>query len=192
MLLQYPRGAVYWMEGPFNTTGSEQKGTRPVLIVSNNKNNTHSSTVNVIPITSSSKTTLPTHITIPGITNTEVINILLCEQITCVSKSRLKNFCGILTPDIMRQVESALAIQLGIVPLKNFNPQNKPETETNTPQQNATKKITDARGYTEEYKKEYLRDAEKMSNSELAAKYHINAKAASARRISWQKQLNKN
>ena len=46
--------------------GSEQGGYRPVLVIQNNRGNTHSPTVIVATITSKPKTKLPTHVPIPA------------------------------------------------------------------------------------------------------------------------------
>ena len=57
------RGDIYYADlSP--AVGSEQGGTRPVLIVQNNVGNKHSPTVIVAVLTSKSKRKLPTHITI--------------------------------------------------------------------------------------------------------------------------------
>lgn len=189
MFLQFPRGSVYWMNGFTDAVGCEQKGTRPVLIVSNNKNNMHSSIVNVVPITSSgTKTQLPTHVIIPSIENTQEENILLCEQVQSVSKKRLLKFCGILTPDVMYQVEKALSMQLGITPPGKNNFKSYEEKPLEKTKKEEPPKFV---GYTDEYKKQYLKDAETMSNAELAKKYNINAKAASARVYNWRKLFEK-
>ena len=54
------RGEV-WLANLGDSVGSEQSGTRPVLIVSNNKNNIYSTTVTIIPLTSKhNKNNIPT------------------------------------------------------------------------------------------------------------------------------------
>ena len=47
------RGEIYYAE--LYGIGSVQTGTRPVLIYSNDENNRHSSTINVIPLTAELK-----------------------------------------------------------------------------------------------------------------------------------------
>ena len=60
------RGDIYYADlSP--VVGSEQGGTRPVLIVQNDTGNRHSPTVIAAAITSQTgKARLPTHINIPG------------------------------------------------------------------------------------------------------------------------------
>ena len=77
--------------------GCEQKEVRPALVVSNNLNNAFSDTIIVCPITSKKKKDLPTHY----ILNKSKYdffdfeeNTVLCEQIRCVSRSRLNMMVG--------------------------------------------------------------------------------------------------
>ena len=202
MLNRYPRGGVFWLNNYDSQKGSEQSGSRPALIISNDRNNIYSPVITIIPITSKVKTALPTHVTIAAIDGSTEPNIILCEQITTVSKNRLSTFKGILSPDVLTRVEKALAIQLNISTKEDTSPVIKETTTTapltttvpptTTPPKNNGTNPTGCVGYSEEYKKMYLKDAEKMTNAQLAKKYEINAKAASARKISWAKQFNKN
>ncbi len=58
-----PRFGEVWMCHLTDRGGSVQSGYRPVFILSNNQNNTYSSTLNVIPITSKmNKRKLPVHV----------------------------------------------------------------------------------------------------------------------------------
>lgn len=96
--------------------GSEQNGVRPVLIVSNGMNNIHSSTVTIVPITSRMKKPLVTHVKVNK-TNANGLSkdgFILCEHIRTISKDRLQNRIGKLNKILMRQVDNAMMIQLGI------------------------------------------------------------------------------
>jgi len=66
MELQVSRGDIY-LANLSQTVGSEQGGTRPVLIIQNNAGNKHSPTTVVAAITSAPKTkaTMPTHYPVP-------------------------------------------------------------------------------------------------------------------------------
>ena len=173
MFIKYPRGSIFWATTSEKTKGSVQKGTRPVLIISNDTNNIHSPVVTVVSLTSQTKTELPVHVIIPAVSG-EGINTILCEQIKTIPKTCLRRYCSMLPKEIMLQVDKALAVHLNI-------PMSTPSLKTIT-----TQKYTDA------YKKQYLADAEKMSNAQLAKKYNITAKAALARTTSWSNSLNKN
>ena len=96
--------------------GSEQNGVRPVLVVSNEKNNIHNNTITIVPITSRTKKPLATHIKVSkayanGLSKD---GFILCEHIRTISKDRLQNRIGKLNKILMHQVDNAMMIQLGI------------------------------------------------------------------------------
>ena len=62
--MSFKRGEIYYVESGFSTTVSEQRPGRPAVIVSNDKNNAHSTTVEVVYLTTQPKADLPTHVLI--------------------------------------------------------------------------------------------------------------------------------
>lgn len=114
------RGEIYYVE-PIVAAGSEQRGDRPAIIVSNDKNNRFGRTVEVVYLTTQPKTDLPTHVTVCG---TGTRSVALCEQITTVAKERVKELRGVCSQEEMKALERALCISLGIVLTK------RKETET--------------------------------------------------------------
>lgn len=89
--------------------GSEQGGYRPVLVIQNNRGNTHSPTVIVATITSKPKTKLPTHVPIPAeMRGLEKDSVVLLEQLRTVGKKRLENYVGRLDYTIMKKINKAL------------------------------------------------------------------------------------
>ena len=108
------RGEVYYADlSP--VVGSEQGGVRPVLILQNNVGNKYSPTVIVAAITSKiDKSRVPTHIAIgkdKGLTDDSVA---LLEQIRTIDKQRLTDKITHLNDDIMKEVDKALKISIGI------------------------------------------------------------------------------
>ncbi len=96
--------------------GSEQGGTRPVLIVQNDTGNRHSPTVIAAAITSQTdKARLPTHIELEapsyGLTRDSVV---LLEQIRTIDKSRLRDRMGRVDDSLMGRIDSALAVSFGL------------------------------------------------------------------------------
>lgn len=83
------RGDIYFADlNP--VVGSEQGGTRPVLIVQNDLGNKHSPTVIVAAITSNTeKTNLPTHINIDKRCGLSKKSVVLLEQIRTIDKKRI-------------------------------------------------------------------------------------------------------
>ena len=107
------RGDIFYADlSP--VVGSEQGGTRPVLIVQNDTGNRHSPTVIAAAITSQTgKARLPTHINIAGgsvgLTKDSVI---LLEQLRTIDKQRLKDKVCHLDTEIMKQVNNSLLVSL--------------------------------------------------------------------------------
>lgn len=104
------RGEIYYI-APIVQRGSEQKGGRPAIIVSNDKCNDYSSVIEVVYLTTKEKSDLPTHVTIRS---SERESTALCEQITPVAKERVGDYKGKLTDTEMLNVEIAILIGLGI------------------------------------------------------------------------------
>lgn len=108
------RGDVFFYAFTKTEMGSEQNGTgnsRPCVIVSNEKNNLFSQTVTIVPMTSKTKTPLPTHVHVDiGI----VSGTVMAEQVTTISKDRLLNFCGEIDGKTMLALNNALSVQLDI------------------------------------------------------------------------------
>lgn len=96
--------------------GSEQGGTRPVLVIQNDVGNKFSPTVIVAAITSQiNKAKMPTHIEIGahefGLLKDSVI---LLEQVRTIDKRRLKEKLGKLNDELLSKVDEALEISFGI------------------------------------------------------------------------------
>ncbi|MBQ3071758.1 MAG: type II toxin-antitoxin system PemK/MazF family toxin [Oscillospiraceae bacterium] len=109
------RGDIYYADlSP--VVGSEQGGTRPVLIVQNDMGNRHSPTVIAAAITSKTgKAKLPTHINLPG--NSVGLSrdsVVLLEQIRTIDKRRLREHMGCLSDSMMGKVDEAIAVSFGL------------------------------------------------------------------------------
>ena len=101
------RGEIWFVELGDNK-GSVQSNKRPALIISNEMSNLHSDILMVIPITSKNKIELPTHVPI----KLKYESLILCEQITTISKKCLCNCVRELNDDEMKMVENAIKISL--------------------------------------------------------------------------------
>lgn len=106
----YKRGEIYYVEA-YPAIGCEQHPGRPAIVVSNNKNNEHSSVLDMIYLTTAAKTSLPTHVTICSAPR---ISTALCEQVHSIDMSRVKDYCGCCTEQELRAVDTALHISLGL------------------------------------------------------------------------------
>ena len=111
------RGDIFYADlSP--VVGSEQGGVRPVLIVQNDTGNRHSPTVIAAAITSQTgKARLPTHISVsPMSCGLPKESVILLEQVRTLDKRRLRVKMGRLDEDVMRQVDAAIAVSLGLHP----------------------------------------------------------------------------
>lgn len=107
------RGDIYYAElNP--VIGSEQGGIRPVLIISNDIGNRHSPTVIAAAITSKTKIKLPTHVSLKEIAALEKHSIVLLEQLRTVDKQRLGECLCVAEADLMKKVDNALCISVGL------------------------------------------------------------------------------
>ena len=88
--------------------GSEQNGTRPVVIIQNDIGNKYSPTVIAAAITSQTgKNKLPTHIEIGSQDNgLKADSVVLTEQIRTIDKSRLKEKIGHIDDEKIKEKES--------------------------------------------------------------------------------------
>ena len=110
------RGDVFFADlSP--VVGSEQGGTRPVLIIQNDIGNRFSPTVIIAAITAQiQKAKLPTHVEINAKKyGFERDSVILLEQLRTIDKSRLTDRITQLDEALMEKVDVALAISLGLV-----------------------------------------------------------------------------
>ena len=111
----YKRGDVYWADlNPF--FGSEQGGTRPVLVLQNDAGNFFSPTLIVAPMSSQvdKRTDLPTHIVLEQVRGLDGPSLIMLEQLKTIDKRRVRSYAGKLTKEQMAEVEAALTGTLGI------------------------------------------------------------------------------
>ena len=99
------------------TEGSEQGGTRPIIIVSRDAINLSSPVVIVVPCTTyrKNKRLYPTQVLIQvpdgGLSQDSVA---MADQIRVLSKTRLLNMRGIVSNEVMTQLEKALLIAMDL------------------------------------------------------------------------------
>ena len=95
------RGDIFYADlSP--VVGSEQGGTRPVLIVQNDTSQT-------------GKARLPTHINIAGgSVGLSKDSVILLEQVRTIDKRRLREHMGRLDDAQMAMVNDALAVSFGL------------------------------------------------------------------------------
>lgn len=114
-MISYSRGTIITVD--LEANGSVQGGKRPALIVSNNTGNKHSPVLIVVPLTSQTKKTMPTHhkITTGGVNGLFKESIALCEQIITVSKNKVHSSIGYVEEYDMDCINSKLKASLSLI-----------------------------------------------------------------------------
>lgn len=105
------RGDIFWIRQDYSAVGSEQKKNRPAIIVSNDKNNTYSETLEIVYLTTAEKKPMPTHVAIETMGKQSTA---LCEAIYTIDKGRLENYYCTLTAEEMKLVDQAVLVSLGL------------------------------------------------------------------------------
>ncbi|WPS85378.1 type II toxin-antitoxin system PemK/MazF family toxin (plasmid) [Brevibacillus halotolerans] len=115
------RGEIYFAQ-IFDGVGSEQSGTRPVLILQNDIGNRFSSTTIVAFLTSiNKKLDLPVHEELPKETShLPYDSVILLEQIRTLDKERLIRKVSTLDHKYMTRINEKLKISLGMHPDFSF------------------------------------------------------------------------
>ena len=115
MKKEIKRGEIYYVNLE-PVVGSEQGGTRPVLIIQNNAGNKYSSTTIIAAaITSkSAKSPLTTHIDLKNFAGLAKDSLLLLEQMRTIDKNRIRGYIGYLDESTMEKVNKALCVSLGL------------------------------------------------------------------------------
>jgi len=97
--------------------GSEQGGTRRVVVVSRDALNKYSPVVCICPITDADnkKRLYPSHVPIPvGVGGQTIDGVVVCEQVRTISKTRLREQKGKFETDVMTRIDAALKIALDL------------------------------------------------------------------------------
>jgi len=104
------RGEVWWVEfGP--GIGGEIQKRRPAVIVSSDASNRHMNRLQVVALTSNVERLYSNeaYVDLNG-----RLNKAMADQIHTVSKQRLLNRVGVVSPDEMQAIERTIRVQLNL------------------------------------------------------------------------------
>ena len=104
------RGEVWWVN--FDTSvGGEIQKQRPAVILSNDTSNKHLNRLQVVPLTSNTGRLYPSE---AYVMLGDKQHKAMADQLTTVSKVRLANRAGRLSPSDVQKVEQAVKVQLAL------------------------------------------------------------------------------
>jgi mRNA interferase MazF len=115
---QSPRRGEIWDVNWSPGRGAEQKGTRPALIIQNDRGNTSPSyPLTIVASMSRTERELPLHVRIApseenGLTDFTDVK---CEQVMTIEKSRLIRRRGVITTEELSKVDVALKLSLNLL-----------------------------------------------------------------------------
>lgn len=113
--MNFPKRGEIWLTSLDPAVGREMKKTRPVIIVSNDRNNEFYDTVTVIPLTSNVQKVYPFEAYLSkSETKLSKESKAKCDQVRTIDKKRIIKFLTAISEDKMKEVEKALLIHLGI------------------------------------------------------------------------------
>jgi mRNA interferase MazF len=108
-----PRRGEVWLADLNPTRRREQRGRRPVVIMSVDLFNAEpAELVMVLPITSTDRG-IPLHVRVrKGVGGTKNNCVVMCEAIRSIAKERLITRCGVLPAAVMSEIEDRLRVLL--------------------------------------------------------------------------------
>ncbi len=104
------RGEVFWIAFDPSVGGEVQK-TRPAVVLSNDAANQALNRLIVVPISSKVDRLYPGEVVVEI---NKKQSKAMSDQLTTVSKLRVKGRLATLTPEELRRIEEAVLLQLGI------------------------------------------------------------------------------
>ena len=115
-VIKYKRGQIWWYKLNNSFDGSVMGKTRPVILISNDLANQHSTCLLGVPVTTSEKKDMPTHTTfeINGTLSTS-----LAENLMSINTDKLTDYIGTLDDELLNKVENNILVALGLNSFKD-------------------------------------------------------------------------
>lgn len=163
---KFARGQIWWIEDSINYDGNIQGKSRLCVIVSNDLNNSNSTILTVIPLTTQIKRLdIPTHITF-YVNNVQ--NMTLCEHIKTVNMSKLYDYQGICDEELMLKIDDTIKIALWLVDIPKKSIDEIVIGEKNSKNTVGRKPLIPL-----DMQAQFIEDISKLTNAELQNKYNL-------------------
>ena len=118
LLMKIRRGDILYADLGGQYQGSMQGGMRPVVVVSDNMANKHSTVITVVPLSTKifKKKNLPTHVFVSAYRaeGLEQHSIALCEQVTALDYGRIIENMGKVDEETLARITEAVQVQVGV------------------------------------------------------------------------------
>ena len=118
LLMKIRRGDILYADLGGQYQGSMQGGMRPVVVVSDNMANKHSTVITVVPLYTKifKKKNLPTHVFVSAYRaeGLEQHSIALCEQVTALDYGRIIENMGKVDEETLARITEAVQVQVGV------------------------------------------------------------------------------
>ena len=114
-----PRRGEIWDVNWSPGRGAEQQGTRPALIIQNDRGNASSNyPLTIVASMSRTERELPLHVRITPSADNGLIDYtdVKCEQVMTIEKSRLLRRRGSISNEELARVDNALKLSLSLLP----------------------------------------------------------------------------
>ncbi len=111
-----PRRGEIWLADLNPTRGSEQAGTRPVLIFQNDLISRFTNSIIAIPLTTNlRRASLPSCVRVPGSEGGLASDsVVLCHQVRVLDKTRLQRRLGEVASETLMAVEDCVLFTIGV------------------------------------------------------------------------------
>ena len=115
MTSSFPRRGEVWFADLNPTRGHEQRGTRPVLVLSiDTFNSGPAGLATVLPVTSNVRS-IPSHVVVqPPEGGLDVRSAILADQVRTIARERLVRRSGAVSKTTLSRVEEVVRILLGL------------------------------------------------------------------------------
>lgn len=112
------RGDILYVDLGMQYQGNIQGGMRPVVVVSNNRANEHSTVITVVPLSTKiyKKRNLPTHVFISAYKTRglDQHSIALCEQVTALNFDHIIDYIGKVDEETLSRITEGVQVQVGV------------------------------------------------------------------------------